>query len=68
MTPDQPFAGFLADAQGWQDAAEQASEPVRTCDGMCVTAYDIGVFVQGNPVAYPHPDCPAHGDPEGIRP
>ncbi|MFD1546952.1 hypothetical protein [Nonomuraea guangzhouensis] len=64
VDPDgiEQLAGFLADVQGWQDDAEQASEPTRTCAGLCVTAYDVGVFVDGNPVAYPHPDCPVHGE------
>lgn len=31
------------------------------CSGDCLTAYDVGVPVAGNPVAYPHPDCPLHG-------
>jgi hypothetical protein len=35
------------------------------CDGLCVTAADIGVPVKGNPVAYPHPGCPAHA-PERV--
>jgi hypothetical protein len=34
------------------------------CDGLCVTAADVGVSVPGNPVAYAHPGCPAH-DPDG---
>ena len=33
------------------------------CDGLCVTAADVGVDVPGNPVAYAHPGCPAH-DPD----
>jgi hypothetical protein len=30
------------------------------CDGLCVTAADVGVDVPGDPVAYAHPGCPAH--------
>jgi hypothetical protein len=29
------------------------------CDGLCVTAADIGVG-SSDQVAYPHPGCPAH--------
>lgn len=29
------------------------------CDGMCVTAADLGVG-RADQVAYPHPGCPAH--------
>lgn len=29
-----------------------------TCDGLCVTAADIGI--PGDAVAYPHPGCPLH--------
>lgn len=32
------------------------------CNGICVTAADIGVGGTDQ-VAYPHPDCPEHGDP-----
>lgn len=37
--------------------------PEPECDGMCITASDLGVFVEG--VAYPHPGCPAHA-PERV--
>lgn len=33
------------------------------CNGICLSAADIGVPEAGNVVAYAHPDCPAHGDP-----
>lgn len=34
------------------------------CSGECLRASDVGVdYVPGNPIAYPHPDCEAHGDP-----
>lgn len=77
MNFDQRFGGFLADVQGWQDAAERAPESSPACPGLCVTASDVGVFVEGNPVAYPHSDCPVHDDagigrsntdPKEIRP
>ena len=29
------------------------------CNGICLTAYDIGLDVGG--IAYAHPTCPAHG-------
>jgi hypothetical protein len=28
------------------------------CDGLCVTAADVGIPMAG--IAYPHPGCPAH--------
>lgn len=31
------------------------------CNGLCLTAGDIGLG--GNDVAYPHPSCPEHGEP-----
>jgi len=30
------------------------------CDGLCVTAYDVGVLGYPDAVAYPHPGCPVH--------
>lgn len=36
------------------------------CNGICVTAADIGVGGYDQ-VAYPHPDCPAHGDPHEFK-
>lgn len=30
------------------------------CNGICLTAADIGVPYDG--IAYAHPDCPAHGE------
>ncbi len=30
------------------------------CNGMCLTGSDVGVPYSG--IAYPHPDCPEHGD------
>jgi hypothetical protein len=35
------------------------------CDGLCVTAADIGVPMAG--VAYPHPGCPTHDPGEVCR-
>lgn len=32
------------------------------CNGICLYGADIGVPEHGG-VAYPHPDCPEHGDP-----
>jgi hypothetical protein len=31
------------------------------CNGLCVTAADVGVIADG--VAYAHPMCPEHGEP-----
>lgn len=33
------------------------------CDGLCVTAYDVGLPFDG--VVYPNPGCPAHA-PEQV--
>lgn len=33
------------------------------CNGICLTAADIGLGEYGDMIAYPHPDCPEHGDP-----
>jgi hypothetical protein len=40
-------------------------EPEDECNGICLTAADIGLPEYSRPgeVAYAHPDCPAHGDP-----
>ncbi len=35
------------------------------CNGICLTAADIGVpEYGGGMIAYAHPDCPEHGDPQ----
>lgn len=36
------------------------AKPTPACNGICLTAYDIGIAVAGNPVAYPHPECELH--------
>ena len=33
------------------------------CNGICLTAWDIGIEEYGDMIAYAHPDCPAHGNP-----
>lgn len=33
------------------------------CNGICLSASDIGVGEYGDVIAYAHPDCPEHGDP-----
>lgn len=38
------------------------------CNGVCLYAADIGVPEAGDVVAYAHPDCPVHGDPQGEDP
>jgi hypothetical protein len=38
--------------------------PKAECNGICLYAADIGLPECGNVVAYAHPDCPEHGDPE----
>lgn len=35
----------------------------KDCNGICLTASDIGLGEYGDVVAYAHPDCPEHGDP-----
>lgn len=34
------------------------------CNGLCMTAYDIGLEEYGSQIAYAHPDCPIHGEKE----
>jgi hypothetical protein len=38
---------------------------VAECNGICLSAADIGLPEYSRPgeVAYAHPDCPEHGDP-----
>lgn len=38
------------------------TEP-QECNGICLSAADIGVPEAGDVIAYAHPDCPEHGDP-----
>lgn len=38
------------------------------CNGICLSASDIGVGEYGDMIAYAHPDCPLHGDPQGEQP
>lgn len=38
------------------------------CNGICMTAADIGLGEYGDMVAYAHPDCPEHGDPMDAEP
>lgn len=41
--------------EGWEP------EPPGPCNGICLTAADIGLPEYGSMVAYGHPDCPKHG-------
>jgi hypothetical protein len=34
---------------------------VTECNGICITAGDIGFPEYGDAIAYPHPDCDLHG-------
>lgn len=34
------------------------------CSGACISSEDLGVSEVGFQIAYPHPECPAHGQPE----
>ena len=36
-----------------------------TCDGLCVTASDVGLFGTADDIAYAHPGCPRH-DPDAV--
>lgn len=45
---------------GLPDYTEQGLDEDPECNGMCLTAADIGVPASG--IAYAHPDCPEHGD------
>lgn len=40
------------------------------CNGICLTAGDIGLgdWAGWTTMAYPHPDCPLHGNPTGDPP
>lgn len=38
------------------------------CNGICLSAADIGVPEAGDVIAYAHPDCPEHGDPLNDEP
>lgn len=74
--PPRPVPDLMADleeaiakAKVARDAA--ALERERTsgaaqpeCDGLCVTADDIGVDGHPGVVAYPHPSCPLHAPGE----
>lgn len=40
---------------------DQNRQHVSECNGLCVTAADIGVG-RHDQIAYPHPMCPQHGD------
>lgn len=39
---------------------------VRECNGLCVTVAELEIFGYPGKVAYPHPECPEHGDPNGF--
>lgn len=40
----------------------------KECNGICLSAADIGVPEAGDVIAYAHPDCPLHGDPQQEEP
>lgn len=42
--------------------------PETQCNGICLSAADIGVDGYGDMIAYAHPDCPEHGDPQDEEP
>jgi hypothetical protein len=44
----------------WKKDSNPAAEP--KCNSMCRTAAELGVMTGG--IAYAHPECPLHGDPE----
>lgn len=39
-----------------------------TCNGLCLTAGDIGILGYPGQIAYPHPDCEAHSDHANTSP
>ena len=43
------------------DALEEARRYEAQCNGLCMTASDVGL--PGRGIAYPHLSCPRHGDP-----
>ena len=45
---------------GNEDEPGSDVPPEPPCDGVCLSGYDIGI--PGPGIAYPHPDCPAHGE------
>lgn len=60
MTAAQP-----GDPHARPDTHHQQGDTVMPeCDGLCVTAADIGVGY-ADQIAYPHPSCPLH-DPDEV--
>jgi hypothetical protein len=49
----------------WCAMASDERVIAATCDGLCVTAADVGLPGYGDAVAYPHPGCPLH-DPDEV--
>lgn len=43
--------------------SDQIDIPTAECDGLCVSAADIGVG-RADQIAYPHPGCPLHAPDE----
>ncbi len=54
----QPSPDPLDGNEDEPDLSDVPPEPL--CSGECLRGYDIGI--ESNTVAYPHPDCPKHGD------
>lgn len=46
---------------------EKLRETEPLCNGICITAGDIGFPEYGDAIAYPHPDCDLHGEEDGSR-
>lgn len=70
----EALRALAGDMETFDESTWEAQNPASApqCDGLCVTASDVGVSVPGDPVAYPHPGCPLHdpgqacgcGDPD----
>ncbi len=65
---DVGIAGYLVDSalndeggamRGWRWYLAFRDMP-KECSGACLSAGDLGLPFGG--IAYPHPDCPKHGD------
>lgn len=62
-TKGSPSGSALLDAC---DEIQRLQAELPKCNGMCLHASDVGVSVDGDPVAYEHRSCPEHGDLETV--
>lgn len=56
----QPVPPYVKPPDPWPEGWEMPSPG--PCNGICITASDIGLPEYGSQVAYGHPDCELHGD------